>query len=185
MERLQLVRIVNNQEEHPVVTLESPVLPEDTIVVAERQRFYVTGEVRTPGRYSYEARLSLQKAVSMAGGFTEKADKTDVRVERRDAQGVTTVPMDANTLLQPDDVVVIPQARRFYVNGEVKKPGDFWYERGLTLHMAITMAGGFTEKASKTPKVLRRVNGQERTVELALDAPILPDDIVVVAQRFF
>ena len=185
VERLQLVRIVNNQEEHPVVTLESPVLPEDTIVVAERQRFYVTGEVRTPGRYSYEARLSLQKAVSMAGGFTEKADKTDVRVERRDAQGVTTVPMDANTLLQPDDVVVIPQARRFYVNGEVKKPGDFWYERGLTLHMAITMAGGFTEKASKTPKVLRRVNGQERTVELALDAPILPDDIVVVAQRFF
>ncbi|MEB2339840.1 MAG: hypothetical protein OZ918_14595, partial [Nitrospirales bacterium] len=62
---------------------------------------------------------------------------------------------------------------------------DFWYERGLTLHMAITMAGGFTEKASKTPKVLRRVNGQERTVEVALDAPIQPDDIIVVVQRFF
>ncbi len=185
VERLRLVRIVNQQEEHPVVTLESPVLPEDTIVVAERQRFYVTGEVRTPGRYTYEAGLSLQKAVSMAGGFTEKADKTDVRVERRDAQGVTTVPMDPNAALQPGDLVVIPQARRFYVNGEVKKPGDFWYERGLTLHMAITMAGGFTEKASKTPKVLRRVNGQERTVELALDAPILPDDIIVVVQRFF
>jgi protein involved in polysaccharide export with SLBB domain len=51
--------------------------------------------------------------------------------------------------------------------------------------MAITMAGGFTDKASKTPKVLRKVNGQERTVQLALDAPVLPDDIIVVAQRFF
>ncbi len=185
VERLQLVRIVNNQEEHPVVTLESPVMPEDTIVVAERQKLYVTGEVRTPGRHTYEAGISVQKAISMAGGFTEKADKTDVRVERRGAQGVTTLQVDPNAPLQPDDLLVIPQARRFYVNGEVKKPGDFWYERGLTLHMAITMAGGFSEKASKTPKVLRKVNGQERTVELALDAPILPDDIIVVVQRFF
>ncbi|MCK6494619.1 MAG: SLBB domain-containing protein, partial [Nitrospira sp.] len=160
-------------------------LPEDTIVVAERQKVYVTGEVRTPGRYTYEAGLSVQKAVSMAGGFTEKADKLDVRVERRGAGGVTTVPVEPQAVLQPEDLVVIPQARRFYVNGEVKKPGDFWYERGLTLHMAITMAGGFTEKASKTPKVLRRVNGQERTVEVALDAPIQPDDIIVVVQRFF
>jgi len=185
VERLQLVRIVNNQEEHPVVTLESPIMPEDTIVVAERQKVYVTGEVRTPGRYTYEAGISVQKAISMAGGFTEKADKTDVRVERRGAQGVTTLQVDPNAPVQPDDLLVIPQARRFYVNGEVKKPGDFWYERGLTLHMAITMAGGFTDKASKTPKVLRKVNGQERTVELALDAPILPDDIIVVSQRFF
>jgi polysaccharide export outer membrane protein len=185
VERLQLVRIVNNQEEHPVVTLESPIMPEDTIVVAERQKVYVTGEVRTPGRYAYEAGISVQKAISMAGGFTEKADKTDVRVERRGAQGVTTLQVDPNAPVQPDDLLVIPQARRFYVNGEVKKPGDFWYERGLTLHMAITMAGGFTDKASKTPKVLRKVNGQERTVELALDAPILPDDIIVVSQRFF
>jgi protein involved in polysaccharide export with SLBB domain len=146
---------------------------------------YVTGEVRTPGRYTYEAGISVQKAISMAGGFTEKADKTDVRVERRGAQGVTTLQVDPNAPVQPDDLLVIPQARRFYVNGEVKKPGDFWYERGLTLHMAITMAGGFTDKASKTPKVLRKVNGQERTVELALDAPILPDDIIVVSQRFF
>jgi len=176
---------VNNQEEHPVVTLESPIMPEDTIVVAERQKVYVTGEVRTPGRYTYEAGISVQKAISMAGGFTEKADKTDVRVERRGAQGVTTLQVDPNAPVQPDDLLVIPQARRFYVNGEVKKPGDFWYERGLTLHMAITMAGGFTDKASKTPKVLRKVNGQERTVELALDAPILPDDIIVVSQRFF
>jgi len=185
VERVQVVRIVNHQEEHVAVTLESLVLPEDTIVVAERQKVYVTGEVRTPGRYTYEAGLSVQKAVSMAGGFTEKADKLDVRVERRGAGGVTTVPVEPQAVLQPEDLVVIPQARRFYVNGEVKKPGDFWYERGLTLHMAITMAGGFTEKASKTPKVLRRVNGQERTVEVALDAPIQPDDIIVVVQRFF
>jgi len=93
------------------------------------------------------------------------------------------IALDAPAL--PDDFIVVPQGRRFYVNGEVKKPGDFVYERGLTLHMAITMAGGFTEKASKKPKVLRSVNGKEQSFEFSLDAPILPDDIIVVSQRFF
>ena len=184
-DRLEIVRMANNREERSVVTLETPVLPDDTIVVSERQKFYVTGEVKTPGRYFYESGISMQKAITMAGGFTEKADKADLRVERRQDKAVAVTSADPNALVLPDDLIVVPQARRFYVNGEVKKPGDYWYERGLTLHMAITMAGGFTDKASKTPKVLRKVNGQERTVELALDAPVLPDDIIVVAQRFF
>jgi hypothetical protein len=33
--------------------------------------------------------------------------------------------------------------------------------------------------------VLRVINGEERTVEIALDAPVLPEDIIVVSQRFF
>jgi protein involved in polysaccharide export with SLBB domain len=185
LDRLKLVRIVNGHEELPPVTLATPVLPDDTLVVPERQRFYVTGEVKTPGRYFYEPGISMQKAITMAGGFTEKADKTDLKLERHNGKTVATVQADPNAQVLPDDLIVIPQARRFYVNGEVKKPGDYWYERGLTLHMAITMAGGCTEKASKTPKVLRNINGKERTIEMALDAPVLPDDIIVVSQRFF
>jgi hypothetical protein len=33
--------------------------------------------------------------------------------------------------------------------------------------------------------VLRSINGEERTLEIALDALVLPQDIIVVAQRFF
>jgi polysaccharide export outer membrane protein len=48
------------------------------------------------------------------------------------------------------------------------------------------MAGGFTDKAAKTStKVLRSIDGQEHTVEVALDALVLPEDIIVVPQRFF
>jgi protein involved in polysaccharide export with SLBB domain len=184
-DQLKVVRIANGREEQLPVTFETVVLPEDTIVVPERQRFYVTGEVKTPGRYFYEPGMSLQKAISMAGGFTEKADKLDLKVERHNGKTVTTVRADPDVVVLPDDLVVVPQARRFYVNGEVKKPGDYGFERGLTLHMAITMAGGFTEKAAKQPKVLRMVEGKEQAVELALDAPILPDDVIVVSQRFF
>ncbi|HMU56057.1 MAG TPA: SLBB domain-containing protein [Nitrospira sp.] len=185
MDRLKLVRIVEDHEEQLPATLETLILPDDTLVVPERRKFYVTGEVKTPGRYFYEVGISVQKAITMAGGFTEKADKVELKVERLNGQAVTTISADPNSPALPDDLIVVQQARRFYVNGEVKKPGDYGYERGLTLHKAITMAGGFTEKASKQPKVLRMVNGEERALELALDAAVLPDDIIVIAQRFF
>jgi protein involved in polysaccharide export with SLBB domain len=73
-----------------------------------------------------------------------------------------------------------------YVNGEVKKAGDYPYEKGLTIHKAITMAGGFTDKAAKgRTRVLRTINGTEKTIDVALDSVILPEDIVVVPRSFF
>ncbi len=60
------------------------------------------------------------------------------------------------------------------------------YEKGLTIHKAVTMAGGFTEKAAKNrTKVLRVINGQEETIPVKLDDPVHPNDIIVVPQRFF
>ena len=181
----QVLRWVNGHEETVAMGLDSLVLPDDIIVVAEGQRVFVSGEVKAPGRYLYEKGMTVHKAITMAGGWTDKAERGTTKVTRV-TDGVAQpidIALDAPVL--PDDFIVVPQGRRFYVNGEVKKPGDYGYERGLTLHMAITMAGGFTEKASKTPKVLRNISGKEHTIEMALDAPVLPDDIIVVSQRFF
>jgi protein involved in polysaccharide export with SLBB domain len=53
------------------------------------------------------------------------------------------------------------------------------------VHKAITMAGGFTDKAAKnSTKVVRKINGKEHTIEAPLDALLLPEDIIVVLQRF-
>jgi len=159
--------------------------PQVTVTIVRHRNFYVNGEVKTAGAFPYEEGLTVQKAISLAGGFTERASKTDLRVERRHDREVELIHVAPTAIVMPDDLIVVATAQRFYVNGEVRKPGDYGYERGLTLHKAITMAGGFTEKASKQPKVLRIVDGEERTLELALDAPVLPDDIIVIAQRFF
>lgn len=159
--------------------------PRINVSIAQHRNVYVSGEVKAPGAFPYEEGLTVQKAITMAGGFTERASKIDLRVERRHDRDAELVNVEVTAAVLPDDVIVVVTAQRFYVNGEVKKPGDFGYEPGLTLHMAISMAGGFTEKASKTPKVLRKINGKEITIEMALDAPVLPDDIIVVSQRFF
>ena len=142
--------------------------------------------MKTPGGLPYEEGLTVQKAIAMAGGLTEKSDKAGIKVKRLNGQVPETLVLAPDALVMPDDLIYVAQAQKFYVNGEVKKPGDYSYEKGLTVHKAITMAGGFTDKAAnKSTKVLRIINGEERAIEVPLDAPVLPDDIIVVPQRFF
>jgi protein involved in polysaccharide export with SLBB domain len=160
--------------------------PKVSVSIVQHRNFYVGGEVKTPGGYPYQEGLTVQKAITMAGGFTEKSDKADIKVTRLKGKGVNGVSPEADTLVMPDDLIVVAELQKFYINGEVKQPGEYSYEKGLTVHKAITRAAGFTDKAStKRVKVLRRINGDERTLEIALDAPVLPQDIIVVRQRFF
>lgn len=160
--------------------------PEVSVSIVRHRNFYVGGEVKTPGGFPYEEGLTLQKAIAMAGGLTEKSDKTGIRVKRVNGQVAEALVLEPDALIMPDDLILVAQAQKFYVNGEVRRPGDYSYEKGLTVHKAITMAGGFTEKASQgSTKVLRIVNGQEERFEMTLDSLVDPGDIIVVPQRFF
>lgn len=160
--------------------------PKVSVSIIRHRNFYVGGEVKTPGGFPYEVGLTVQKAIAMAGGLTEKSDKAGIKVKRLNGQVSETLVLSPDGLVMPDDLIYVAQARKFYVNGEVKIPGNYSYEEGLTVHKAITMAGGFTDKAAKkSTKVLRIIDGEERTIEVPLDAPVLPEDIIVVPQRFF
>jgi polysaccharide export outer membrane protein len=85
------------------------------------------------------------------------------------------------------DTVYITKAGVFYVTGEVKKPDAYKYEEGTTAIKAITMAGGFTDKASKGRiKIIRKVDGKEDVIEkVKMDEPVLPDDVIIVPESFF
>ena len=89
-------------------------------------------------------------------------------------------------LVNPDVTVSIGEYRPFFVHGEVKKPGSFTFQPGLTLEQAIAMAGGFTDRANR--KRIERMPGDvpgaspERT---ALSEPVFPGDLITVNQSFF
>ncbi len=160
--------------------------PKVTVSITRHRNFYVGGEVRTPGGFPYEEGLTIQKALAMAGGFTPKADRSGIKVTRQTDHGLESLMQDQDAIVMPDDLIVVSEVQKFYVNGEVKTPGNYSYEKGLTIHKAITMAGGFTDKAAKkSTKVIRVVDGKEQTLDVTLDALVLPDDIIVVPQRFF
>lgn len=160
--------------------------PKVSVSIIRHRNFYVGGEVRTPGGFPYEVGLTVQKAIAMAGGLTERSDKAGIKVKRLNGQVSETLALSLDALVMPDDLIYVAQVQKFYVNGEVRTPGNYSYEKGLTVHKAITMAGGFTDKAAKSStKVLRLIEGKEQTIEVSLDALVLPEDIILVPQRFF
>jgi protein involved in polysaccharide export with SLBB domain len=56
--------------------------PQVSIEVLTYRPFYILGEVSRPGEYEYASGLTVVKAVSIAGGFTYRADQADIVIER-------------------------------------------------------------------------------------------------------
>lgn len=89
-------------------------------------------------------------------------------------------------LINPSVNVTVLEYRQFFVNGEVEKPGGYPYQPGLTLQKAVALAGGFTERASKT-KIFVVADGKEGEdpVRIKLSTMIHPGDIITVEESFF
>jgi polysaccharide export outer membrane protein len=76
--------------------------------------------------------------------------------------------------------------RPFYINGEVKKPGNYPFIPGLTLEKAIALGGGLTERASiKRVTIVRGDGGATLTDEVTRTTTIGPGDTISIAQGFF
>lgn len=71
--------------------------------------------------------------------------------------------------------------------GEVKKPDAYSCDENPTIIKAVTMAGGFTAKASRTGvKIIRKIGVKEKVMEdVMMDELVLPDDVIVVPESFF
>lgn len=90
-------------------------------------------------------------------------------------------------LIEPNVTVRIIEYRKFFVHGQVRQPGGFSFEPGLTLEKAVALAGGFTNRASKREvEVIREdSDGNQATHRLRLKERVLPGDIVNVRESFF
>ncbi|BCX87751.1 polysaccharide biosynthesis/export protein VpsN [Methylomarinovum tepidoasis] len=110
--------------------------------------------------------------VEVAGLSTKTIEK---EIERRLADGY---------LKKPIVTVSIKRFRNIYIRGEVKRPGAYPYEKGLTVEKAISMAGGLTPRASKSAITLKREKGQKE-IDADMQTPLRPGDIVTIGQSFF
>jgi polysaccharide export outer membrane protein len=88
-------------------------------------------------------------------------------------------------LKKPDISVSIVEYRQFYVNGEVDKPGGYSFREGMTIQRAITLAGGFTERASRNKIRLMRENDPNNVSSVNLTTPVQPGDVITVEESFF
>lgn len=165
------------------------------------QKASILGQVAKPGVYDLTTKTTLLELISQAGGLTPEAgDRATVKREgTKDAAGkseekeiqlrklIDQGDAAQNLQIMDGDKVFIDKAGMFYVTGQVKKPDAYKYQDKLTVMKAVTMAGGFTDTASKgSIDVVRKINGKEEVIaNVDLDYIIHPEDVVVVPESFF
>ena len=54
----------------------------DTIFVPKAETFFVTGYVKNGGPFLHDATMTVSRALSMAGGVTEKGSRNRIRITR-------------------------------------------------------------------------------------------------------
>jgi protein involved in polysaccharide export with SLBB domain len=80
-----------------------------TVSIVEYRPFYIIGEVRKPGSYPYRKELTIEKAVALAGGFTERASKSNISlVSEEETRNVTSASL--NNTLRPGDIITVNES---------------------------------------------------------------------------
>ncbi len=84
--------------------------PSDTIYIPHEEYFYVFGEVKKPGRYSLEKGTTVLKAITTAGGVSEKAAINKTRIVREQEGAKIQIPVKMTDPLEPEDIVMVPES---------------------------------------------------------------------------
>ena len=99
---------------------------------------------------------------------------------------IITDGLQGRYLVNPRVSVSVDQYRPYFIHGQVKSGGGYPFQPGLTVRKAVSVAGGFTERASKEKIfVIRDKDKNPKPVKVELDTPILPGDIITVEESFF
>lgn len=113
----------------------------------------------------------------------------EVRVLGRRVSELETLIADGlrgKYLLNPVVSVTIEEYRPIFVNGQVEKSGAYPYQPGLTVRKAVSLAGGFKERASKEKIFVIREDDKKQTpVKVDQSALVAPGDIITVEESFF
>ena len=157
-------------------------------------QYYISGAVGSPGLYEMKSEATLMELIAKAGGVSSNrgniayilhqsanhepsekknhslfSDKDPVKINLKKL--LDKGDMSQNIVLQSGDVVYIPlqaslnlSESKIYVEGEVKDPGVYDYQDGLTALNACIMAGGFSKFAAPNRTRVIRQNGDDQII---------------------
>lgn len=83
-----------------------------SVEVINYRPFYILGQVNKPGEYPYVNGMTVLSAVALAGGYTYRANETNVYIRRRGAEEQRLAPADQVTRVQPGDIITVRE--RFF-----------------------------------------------------------------------
>lgn len=172
----QLSHLLKEDYVNPIVTV--------NVANADSQRFWMLGQVQTPGTYPIKKPTTLIDAISIGGGLQTNRDGVEVsNPEAADLERAILIrngdlvpvnfdkliregDMSQNVYVHGGDYIFVPSLteRSIYVLGALNRPGPVFYERGATLISAVAAAGGPNVEAIVTKALIIRGGTQNPKV---------------------
>ncbi len=84
--------------------------PEVTVSIVSYRQFYVNGHVKRPGGYPFQPRMTVRKAISLAGGFEERANKDRLRVVHADDPDAKSKSIEVDDYVKPGDIIIVKRS---------------------------------------------------------------------------
>lgn len=81
--------------------------PQVTVDVQQNRPFFILGEVRTAGQYPYVSGMTVETAVAIGGGYTERASLRSFRITRRINGLVEQIEAPSDYVVRPGDTVFV------------------------------------------------------------------------------
>ncbi len=162
--------------------------------------YYISGGVEKPGLYETRTEFTLLELIAKAeGALPERGNVAYIMRESAEQAAAGRNPeelaasvepitvdlkrlldqgdMSANIPLQPGDLVYIPLGKsldvaqsKISVEGEVKNPGLYEFQPGMTAMSACILAGGFDRFAAPNrAKIVRNTNGETEVIDINLN----------------
>lgn len=158
----------------------------------QSQPVALIGAVNEPGQFKLQRRVTLLELLTYVKGPTEKAGRSinvihagtrsicEEEMPGADATALQTglvayrlqevMRGDANPIIQPGDIITIPEADQIYVVGNVLSPKTIPLREPITVSRAIAMAGGvMRDTKSDRIRIIRQDPGSAKKQEIYVD----------------
>src|ERR1700692_1672077 len=84
--------------------------PTVTVLIAEYRPFFVNGEVQRPGGFPYQPNLTVEQAIALGGGFTQRGYVSRIDVIRASGPQHKPVHVELTDPVFPGDIITVKQS---------------------------------------------------------------------------
>ncbi|MEQ1714732.1 MAG: polysaccharide biosynthesis/export family protein [Hyphomicrobium sp.] len=81
--------------------------PHVTVDIQQNRPFFILGEVKNAGQFPYVSGMTIETAIAIAGGYTERASERKFRITRRINGFVEQIEAPSDYVVKPGDTVYV------------------------------------------------------------------------------
>lgn len=86
--------------------------PQVTVDIQQNRPFFILGEVKTAGQYAYVSGMTIETAIAIAGGHSDRASMRSYRLSRRINGFVEVIEAPGDYVVQAGDTIFVHE--RFF-----------------------------------------------------------------------